>query len=277
MSFRALVSILMILVTLSPAVAQQKEQLEGGVEAETAASPSPSAEALPQEAEAADVAPSPSATPAPSPAAPAATDDTAARRERIQALSRPVSFTSTGHIRAWKVTLDRDLHYTFAPIREKGVIHAVTATIVDRAHGNKITKGRLEITQSGALRTRDPRFVNVSNVGSIDPATRAKLQKVKGPVETNGQIEISETVHAIHVVHRRVGEVADDGSMRIESQIVSTDEKVKVVTITTLAPDGLPWLAETTGTIAKGPVNLNVSLRLEREMTAEEATRATDE
>lgn len=270
MSFRTFVSILLVLVALSPAMAAQRAALENRGSAEVDEAPSPSEETPREDAEAADVAPS-------SPEAAGATDDTGARRERIQALSRPVSFTSTGHIKAWMVTIDRDLHYTFAPIRVNGVVHAVTATVVDRAHGDKTTKGRLEITQSGALRTRDPRFVNVCNVGSIDPATRAKLLKSEGPIETNGQIEISGTVHAIHVTHQRVGDVADDGSMRIESQIVSTDEKVKVVTVTTLAPDGLPWLAETKGTIAKGPVNLNVSLRLEREGAAEAAGRGTGE
>jgi hypothetical protein len=65
--------------------------------------------------------------------------------------------------------------------------------------------------------------------------------------------------------------------MQVETSTESADGKVRLTTTTTLAPDGLPWLAETKGKIAKGPLDLDVLLRLEREGVEESPESETGE
>ena len=189
-----------------------------------------------------------------------------AQRERLAAFERgPITFTSKGRVKALMMKFDRNLHYTFKPIKKDGVTEAVEVTMIDRVDGNKVTCGRLDVTRNGTFRTHTMPLTNACNIGSIDPMTRRKLIKTDEPVVTRSQMEIQGAVHAIEATHTREGDVADDGSMRVKSVTESADGKVHLTTITTLAPDGLPWMAETTGTIAKGPINMDVNLKLTRE------------
>jgi hypothetical protein len=184
---------------------------------------------------------------------------------RAIALKSPVSFRSKGTIKALMMKFNRDLRYTLGSITREGRLVGVEATVVDVANGGKTTRGLLEIERDGRLHATAPGLINACNVLSIDPRTRARLLKEEGPVETRGQMESSGTVRDVTFSHRRVDEVAEDGSMRVETATTSDDGKVQLVTVTALAPDGLPWVAETSGTIAKGPVNLHVSLKLVRQ------------
>jgi hypothetical protein len=197
-----------------------------------------------------------------------------AQKERMAAFEHgTLSFTSTGRIKALMMKFDRNLHYVFKSIPPDA---AVEVTMVDRIHNNKETTGRLDITPTGALRTKVTELTNACNIGLIDTVTRAKLRKSDEPVVTRSKMEVDGAIKLIEATHTREGDVADDGSMRVKSETTSTDGKVHLTTVTTLAPDGLPWLAETSGTIAKGPISLDVKLKLQRDNT-DDPTGATGE
>jgi len=185
--------------------------------------------------------------------------------QRANAFKQPVRFRSKGQAKALMFKFNRDLKILMSPVKKEGKFSAVAATVQDLAHGGKPVTGVLELTRSGTLRAHSPQLVNVSNIVAIDPVIRAELLKSEGPFTAKGQIETNGTVRIVDFSHRRVGDVADDGSMQVESTTTSLDGKVKMVTVSTLAPDGLPWLADTNGTIKKGPVNINVKIRLTRE------------
>lgn len=203
---------------------------------------------------------------APVKAAPAPAALAPAQRERLAAFTRgPLRFSSVGKIKAFLIKIDRNLHYTMKPLARNGQVLAVAVTMVDRANGDKVTEGRLDVARNGALRARTVALTNACNIGSIDPVTRHKLMQSDGPVASRGQMEISGSVQNIDVTHTREGEVTEDGSMTVKSETETADGKVHLTTITELAPDGLPTAAETTGTIAKGPIDLNVNLKLTRE------------
>ena len=233
---------------------------------DAAAEPTPGESAVPEarqaEVQAAEAAPVPL---------------TKAQCERLAAFQRgPLVFTSRGRVKALMMKFDRNVQYTFAPVQKGATAQSVEVTMIDRANGNKTTHGRLDVTKCGALRAHVTPLTNACNIGSIDPLTRAKLARTDEPVVTRSQIEVQGTIHAVEVTHTREGDVADDGSMRVKSVTESADGKVHTTTVTTLAPDGLPWLAETTGTIAKGPINLDVTLKLQRE-GVEDAASTTGE
>lgn len=198
------------------------------------------------------------------PEAPAAPALAPAQAERLKAFAKgPLKFTSVGKVKAFMIKMDRNLEYTLEPVQGS---EKVAVTMVDHANGDKVVKGELDVTKSGALRASDLPLTNACNIGSIDPVARKKLLAGDDAVVTKGQMEVSGNVVAIEATHRREGDVAADGSMKVRSESESADGKVKLVTITELAADGLPTLAETTGTIAKGPINLNVNLKLTREV-----------
>ena len=234
------------------------------------------AEATPAEAQSLDVAPSEgqpaeAEAAAPEAAAPVSPLPKApAQRERLSAFAKgPLRFSSIGRVKAFMIKFDRDLRYTMKPIAKDGHVEAVDVTMVDHANGNKVTHGRLDVTPSGALKAHSTTLTNACNIGLIDPITRAKLIKSDAPVDAHAQMELQGKILILEVTHTREGDVGEDGSMRVRSECQSTDGKVKTTTVTTLAPDGLPWLAETTGTIAKGPINLDVNIKLTREGVGE--------
>lgn len=236
-------------------------------EPEAAASPEEepdtSAEETPGEQDQ-ETAPSPSSSPAASARPHVASS---ARRERLSAFAKGnLVFTSVGQIKALVVKFERNLLYELAPILKNGEVNAVAITMVNRADGNAITRGRLDVTDRGTFHTRTPKLVNACNIGTIDPGCRAKLI-AGGTATTRGQMEISGTVHTITATHTRVGDVGKDRTMQVQSEAESADGSVHLSTATTLAADGLPLSAETTGTIAKGPLKLNVTLKLTREKT----------
>lgn len=190
---------------------------------------------------------------------------TAAQTERLKAFHAPLEFTSKGLIKLPLVKLDRDLLYTFGPVKTDGAMPTVQVSIVDRAHGNKMTKEQVELTARGTLHTGDPALVNACNVAGYDPALLARLRASEKLIHGRGQMEVSGSIVPIEVTHHRTGEVADDGSMRVESVIESENGSAKLTSITILAPDGLPWVADTTGTVAKGPITIYVTMKLERQ------------
>lgn len=195
------------------------------------------------------------------PAAPA----TDPRSTRAKVFANPIAFTSKGQIKAFLVKINRDLHYTFKPVLEGGKVTALNLTMVDRANDNKVTEGVVSIDANGTLVTDEITLTNACNLALIDPATQAKLRDAEGPFKTRGKMEIQGSILQLTLTHRRIGEVTADGSMTVESTSDSDCDRVHTKTVTQLAADGLPTSAETTGTIAKGPINLNVNLKLERQ------------
>jgi hypothetical protein len=186
--------------------------------------------------------------------------------ERSRAFVKALKFTSKGQMRALLFKMDRDLRITLEPVREGEALTAVDAHVLDVANGGKTYEGRLDLTPRGSLKTDVPQLINTANIVLVDPVIRAALVKGEGPVVTHGQIETAGAVRLVEFTHSIVGEPADDGSMQVETKTATDDGKVNLKTITTLAPDGLPWLAETTGTVKKGPVDVNVNLKLTRDM-----------
>lgn len=236
------------------------------------ATPSPTSEATetdeapeePEEEPAPSAQPFPYAQPSPS-ARPATVS--AARRERLSAFAHgPLVFTSIGQVKALVVKFERNLVYEMRPILKNDEVNAVAITMTNRADGDAVTRGRLDVTERGTLRASTPKLINACNIGSIDPVARAKLLAGER-VTTRGQMEISGTVHAITAKHARRGPVGKDQTMQVESESESADGGVHLTTVTTLAPDGLPLSADTTGTIAKGPLKLNLTLELRRVKT----------
>jgi len=184
---------------------------------------------------------------------------------RVRALAKPLKFHSKGFWKAVLVKFDRDFHITLSAVKKDDKLSGVAAHIVDHAHGDTVIKGVLDVTVNGALRSKRPELLSAANVGAIDPVLRQRLLRSSGPFKGKGQIEVQGEARIVDLVHRRIGEVADDDSMRIETTSTTLDGKSKLVTTVTLAPDGFPWLAETTGTIAKGPVNVEIYVKLTRE------------
>lgn len=200
--------------------------------------------------------------------APAAPALAPAQAERLKAFAKgPLKFTSIGKVKAFMIKMDRNLEYTLEPV-QSGDKPAVAVTMIDHANGDKVVTGELDVTKNGALRAHDLPLTNACNIGSIDPTVRRKLLASSEPVTSKGHMEVNGNLQAIEATHTREGDVASDGSMKVRSTTESADGKVHLTTITELAADGLPTLAETTGTIAKGPINLNVNLKLTREVGA---------
>lgn len=198
--------------------------------------------------------------------APAAPALAPAQAERLKAFAKgPLKFTSIGKVKAFMIKMDRNLEYTLEPV-QSGDKPAVAVTMIDHANGDKVVTGELDVTKNGALRAHDLPLTNACNIGSIDPTVRKQLLASSDPVTSKGQMEVNGNIQSIEATHTREGDVAPDGSMKVRSTTESADGKVHLTTITELAADGLPTLAETTGTIAKGPINLNVNLKLTREV-----------
>lgn len=190
-----------------------------------------------------------------------------AQAERLKAFARgPIKFTSIGKVKAFMIKVDRNLEYTMNAVKKDGQLKSVAVTMIDHANGDKVVKGNLDVTKSGALRTKSLPLTNACNVGIVDPTVRKSLLDAEGPVVSKSSMEVSGAVQPITVTHTREGDVAEDGSMKVKSETESADGKIHLTTITELASDGLPMGAETTGTIAKGPINLNVNLKLTREV-----------
>lgn len=183
---------------------------------------------------------------------------------RTRAFGAPLHFTSRGQVTALVVKLDRDFAYTFEPVRRESAVRAVSVTVVDHVHDDRESRGVVETSEAGTLPTTNVGLVNACSVTGLDPVTLERLKQSDGPVRKTGTGEISGSLVEIEVTHHRSGEVADDGSMRVESSIESQDGRVKLTTITIVAPDGLPWIADTAGTVKKGPISLPVKIQLRR-------------
>ena len=184
--------------------------------------------------------------------------------ERARAFSHPQKFHSTGKVEALLMKFPRDVSITLAAVKDGSELKAIQATVIDNLK-EKTATGELDLSEDGSVSTSEPTLMNCTNVMSISPAIRRKLLTAEGPFEATGKMEVAGTVRDVTFAHTRVGEPADDGSMKVETKTSSEDGKVDLTTTTILAPDGLPWKASTTGILKKGPVSLNVALELVRE------------
>jgi len=184
--------------------------------------------------------------------------------ERSRAFTGPVHFHSKGTIKALLIKMDRDLRIAMEPVREGGRLTAVDTTVVDVAHGNKRYHGVLPLTARGTLMASEPHLINATNIWSITPEIREKLKAGGGPIRVPGRVDTDGELRGVMCTHRFAGLDAD-GLVQVETATESNDGELHFKTLITLAADGLPLHGVTTGTIKKGPVEVDVNVHLTRE------------
>ena len=185
--------------------------------------------------------------------------------ERSRALTTPIHFRSRGTITALFVKMNRDIKIAMAPVRTGNELTALDTTVLDLAGGNKRYHGVLPFSPEGTVHADAPKLVNATNILNLHPALREQLRTGAGPVEATGMIETDGVLRPVHITHALETASDQDGNIVLRSTTVSDDEAVHFTTMTTMAPDGLPLHAETTGTVAKGPIDVAVDIRLTRE------------
>ena len=182
--------------------------------------------------------------------------------ERSHAFTAPISFHSKGVIKAVMFRFDRELKIRMEPVREGEALKAVDTTVVDVAHGNKRYHGVLPVTARGTLSgAKEEHLVNATNIWNITPEIREKLKAGSGPITVAGRIDTEGTLRGVTLTHS----LASAKPLKIQTKTDSNDGDVHFSTLTTMAEDGLPLKADTTGTVKKGPVDVDVTIHLTRE------------
>lgn len=184
--------------------------------------------------------------------------------ERTQAFSGPISFRSRGTITALFVKMKRDMKIQMAPVHEGERLSAMDTTVTDIAGGGKQWRATLPLSKRGTLSATEPKLINATNILGIDPAMRERLKAGGKPITVNGQIETEGVLKPVTITHS-LASANDDGTCVIESVTESEEHGIALRTLSTMAKDGLPEHAETSGTVKKGPIDVGVEIRLTRE------------
>lgn len=190
--------------------------------------------------------------------------------ERSRAFSHAVHFRSRGTISAMVFTLKRDMKIAMVPVRAEGRLTALDTTVVDVAGGGKRWHAVLPLSPRGTVSTREPKLINATNILGIDPRLRGHLVAGRGPFRVQGQIEAEGALREVTITHQLASPPQGDGTVVIESITESEDGGINLETFSTIAPDGLPLHAETSGTVKKGPLDVGVAIHLTRESGDEE-------
>lgn len=173
-------------------------------------------------------------------------------------------FRSKGTVQALVFTLEHHLDIQLEPVDRGQKRGAMRATVTDVAHGMRIRRGLLERADDGSLRAPQPELVNVPNIISLESLLPRLLSASPAPVVVPGKVEVQGDVRAVTFTHHHL-RTAADGSLLVRTSTASADGKVSLVTLWTLAADGLPRSAQTSGTVKCGPVTARVAIRLDRE------------
>lgn len=184
--------------------------------------------------------------------------------ERAQAFPGTVSFRSRGTITALFVKMKRDMKIEMSPVRAGDALTAMDTTVTDIAGGGKQWRATLPMSKRGTLHATEPKLINATNILGIDPAMRERLKSGGKPITVNGQIETEGALKPVTITHS-LASAKDDGSCVIKSVTESEEHGIALETLSTMAPDGLPLHAETSGTVKKGPIDVGVEIRLTRE------------
>lgn len=180
------------------------------------------------------------------------------------ALTGGLRFRSKGTVQALVFTIDHHLAIQLEPVDHEQKRGAMRATVTDVAHGMRIRRGLLERALDGSLRAPGPELVNIPNIISLESLLPKLLSASPRPVVVDGEVEIQGDVRAVTFTHHHL-RTATDGSLIVRTSTASADGKVSLVTLWTLAADGLPRSAQTSGTVKCGPVTARVAIRLDRE------------
>ena len=182
--------------------------------------------------------------------------------ERSRALAAPITFHSKGVIKAVLLRFDRELKIRMEAVREGQTLKAVDTTVVDIVHGHKRFHGVLPVTARGTLSgASEEHLVNASNIWNITPEIREKLKAGSGPITVPGRVDLEGALKGVTLIHSLVSA----NPLKIETKTDSNDGDVHFTTVSTMAEDGLPLKADTTGTVKKGPLDVDVTIHLTRE------------
>lgn len=189
--------------------------------------------------------------------------------ERSRAFPGTIRFRSRGTVTAVILKMKRDMKIELTPVRDEGRLTGLDTTVIDVAGGGKRWQAVLPMSARGTIKATEPKLVNASNILGIDPRIREHLKSGGKPLTVATQIETEGALRDVSITHRLAGPPQRDGTVVIESLTTSEDGGINLRTASTMAPDGLPLQAETSGTVRKGPINVDVAIKLTREVSDE--------
>lgn len=189
--------------------------------------------------------------------------------ERDLAFADTVRFRSKGTVTAMFIKMKRDMKIEMSPVRVSEQLTAMDTTVTDVAGGGKQWKATLPMSARGTLKSTEPKLINATNILGIDPVIRERLKGGGKPITINGHVEIEGALKPVSITHRYIGRGKEAGTHVIESVTENEDAGIAFKTLSTMAPDGLPLHAETSGTVKKGPIDVAVAIQLTREAAAD--------
>jgi len=177
---------------------------------------------------------------------------------------KPVTFRSSGTIKALMFNIRRDRSITLTPVVQDGKLVQIKTHIIDHAENNEVITGMMDVIEDGRAVSSDPKIVNACALLGLTPAIIKTLESGKGEVVVFGASEVSGNILKTRIVHSVVGRDSNSGALRIKSHARDKDGDFDMITVTQLGKDGLPWEARVHGTIKKGFMNLETQLKMVR-------------